>query len=71
MNSAIRAAAVLTAAAFAVAAGGTAQAAGGWRQDPAPVASGNVLAMAQLDQHTTWAAGFQLTQDQLRYNATR
>ncbi|NUR26243.1 MAG: hypothetical protein HOV83_10415 [Catenulispora sp.] len=64
MNSAIRAAAtLLTTAAFAVAAGGSAQAAGGWRQDPVPAASGNVIAMAQLDRHTTWAAGFQLTVD--------
>ena len=64
MNSAIRVAAtLLTGAAFAVATTGGAEAAGGWRQDPAPVASGNVLAMAQLDKHTKWAAGFETAGD--------
>jgi hypothetical protein len=42
---------------------GTAQATGRWQQDPVPAVAGNVLAMTQLDQHTTWAAGFQLTTD--------
>ena len=62
MTSAKRVAGILlTAAAFAATTAGTAQAAGDWRQDPAPVASGNVLGMTQVDPHTTWAAGFQLT----------
>lgn len=54
---------LLSAAAFTAAAIGTAQAAGRWQQDQVPVPSGNVLAMTQLDPHTTWAAGFQLTVD--------
>ena len=65
MSSAKRVAATfLTAAAFVATAVGTAQAADRWQQDPVPgIASGNVLAMTQIDQHTTWAAGFQLTVD--------
>lgn len=62
MNSATRAAtALLAIAGLAVTATGTAQAATGWRQAPDPVPFGNILAMAQLDPHTTWAAGFQVT----------
>src|SRR5207249_3786936 len=52
---------LVTAFAFAAASVDGAQAAGGWQQDPVPVPSGNVLAMTRVDQHTTWAAGFQLT----------
>ncbi|GAA1996974.1 hypothetical protein [Catenulispora subtropica] len=64
MSSAKRlATALLATAAFAVTSVGGAQAADTWRQDPAPVASGNVLALTRIDQHTTWAAGFQLTTD--------
>jgi hypothetical protein len=65
MNSVKRAAAtLLSVAAFTAAAVGTAQAAGRWQQDPVPAGvAGNVLAMTQIDQHTTWAAGFQLTTD--------
>ncbi|GAA2036463.1 hypothetical protein GCM10009839_41760 [Catenulispora yoronensis] len=32
-----------------------------WHQVPPPVPSGNILAMTQVDKHTTWATGFQAT----------
>lgn len=64
MNPVKRTAAILlAAAAFTAAAVGTAQAAGRWQQDPVPAGSGNILALTQVDRHTTWAAGFQLTTD--------
>ena len=65
MNSVKRAAAtLLSVAAFTAAAVGTAQAAGRWQRDPVPAGvAGNVLAMTRINQHTTWAAGFQLTTD--------
>jgi hypothetical protein len=52
---------LLAAGALAVTTAGGARAASGWQPDPVPIASGNILALARIAPHTTWAAGFQLT----------
>jgi hypothetical protein len=58
---------VLAVTATLVAAAGTATASAAdgaaptWKQADLPVPAGNILGLARLDQHTTWAAGFTLT----------
>jgi hypothetical protein len=52
---------LLAAGALAVTTAGGAQAAAGWQEEAVPVPSADLLALAQVSPHVTWAAGLQLT----------